>query len=185
MFSNRKLLAFGSMVLLVVCFWMRQLQPEPAVYEADPVSTQNSSIETVAAPAEIAVHVAGAVASPGVYLLQQGQRVEDALQLAGITEDSAVDALNRAALLTDGQKITVPSVTEQKHMEQESDGLIDLNRADAQQLMTLPGIGKAKADSIISYRKKCGGFSSIEEIMQVEGIKEGLFNGMKDSIKVK
>lgn len=184
MFSNRKLLAFGSMVLLVVCFWMRQLQPEPAVYEADPVSTQNSSIETVAAPAEIAVHVAGAVASPGVYLLQQGQRVEDALQLAGITEDSAVDALNRAALLTDGQKITVPSVTEQKHMEQESDGLIDLNRADAQQLMTLPGIGEVRARAILDYRAQKGGFAQIEEVQQVDGIGAATYAQIKNRIKI-
>lgn len=183
MFSNRKLLAFGSMVLLVVCFWMRQLQPEPAVYEADPVSTQNSGIETVAAPAEIAVHVAGAVASPGVYLLQQGQRVEDALQLAGITEDSAVDALNRAAPLTDGQKITVPSVTEQQ-MEPKSDGLIDLNRADAQQLMTLPGIGEVRAQAILDYRAQKGGFAQIEEVQQVDGIGAATYAQIKNRIKI-
>ena len=183
MFSNRKLLAFGSMVLLVVCFWMRQLQPEPAVYEADPVSTQTSSMETVAAPAEIAVHVAGAVARPGVYLLQQGQRVEDALQLAGITEDSAVDALNRAARLTDGQKITVPSVTEQQ-MEPKSDGLIDLNRADAQQLMTLPGIGEVRARAILDYRAQKGGFAQIEEVQQVDGIGAVTYAQIKNRIKI-
>ena len=51
--------------------------------------------------------------------------------------------------------------------------------------MTLPGIGQAKADSIVRYREKNGAFSSIEEIKQVEGIKEGVYNRIKDNIKVK
>ena len=68
---------------------------------------------------------------------------------------------------------------------QDSDGRIDLNLATAAELMTLSGIGQTKADSIIRYREKNGSFSSVEEIKQVEGIKEGVYNRIKDHIKVK
>ena len=61
---------------------------------------------------------------------------------------------------------------------------IDLNRATREQLMTLSGIGEAKADSIIAYREVHGGFRQIEELMEVDGIKEGVFNKVKDQIKV-
>ena len=67
----------------------------------------------------------------------------------------------------------------------DTDGRIDLNLATAAELMTLSGIGQTKADSIIRYREKNGGFSSVEEIKQVEGIKEGVYNRIKDDIKVK
>ncbi len=66
-----------------------------------------------------------------------------------------------------------------------SEGLVDINSADKSTLMTLPGIGESKADKIIAYREQNGGFSAIEDIMLVGGIKEGLFNKVKDSICVR
>ena len=66
-----------------------------------------------------------------------------------------------------------------------ADGLVDINHADRQTLMTLPGIGQSKADKIIAYRDANGGFASIEDIMLVGGIKEGMFNKIKDSICVR
>lgn len=67
----------------------------------------------------------------------------------------------------------------------DQDGRINLNTATAEELMTLPGIGESKAGDIIAYREENGGFSSPEEIMQIRGIKEGLYNRIKDDIKVK
>lgn len=66
-----------------------------------------------------------------------------------------------------------------------ADGLVDINTAGAQELQTLPGVGESRAQSIISYREKNGGFSRIEDIMKVEGIKEGMFAKMKDKICVR
>lgn len=63
-------------------------------------------------------------------------------------------------------------------------GLVDLNTATKEELMTLPGVGESRAKSIIAYREKSGGFSKIEDIMQIEGIKEGMFSKMKDRICV-
>ena len=67
----------------------------------------------------------------------------------------------------------------------DQDGRINLNTATAEELMTLPGIGESKAGDIIAYREENGGFSSPEEIMQIRGSKEGLYNRIKDDIKVK
>ena len=65
------------------------------------------------------------------------------------------------------------------------DGLVDINTATKQELCTLPGVGESRAESIISYREKNGGFGRIEDIMKVEGIKEGMFSKMKDKICVR
>ncbi len=65
------------------------------------------------------------------------------------------------------------------------DGLVDINTATKQELITLPGVGESRAESIISYREKNGGFSRIEDIMKVEGIKDGMFAKMKDKICVR
>ena len=115
------------------------------------------------------VHVCGEVVNPG-----------------GMTEDAAAEAVNQASLLTDGQQIVVPSVNEQAlaASEEASGGLVNINQADAAELMTLPGIGEAKAADIIAYRETQGGFASIEDIKKVSGIKDALFNKIKDKIVV-
>ena len=65
-----------------------------------------------------------------------------------------------------------------------SDGKVDINTAEKNELMTLPGIGEAKADAIVRYREEHGTFQKIEDLMEVEGIKEGVFQKVKDQIKV-
>lgn len=149
------------------------------------------------------VYVCGAVKEPGVYALEAGDRIYQAVQAAGgLTEEADFSSVNQAEKVSDGQMIKIlteeeagalgetPASVEggtavSEQTETEPDGRININLASAEELMTLPGIGRAKADSMISYRENNGGFSSIEEIMQVEGIKEGVFNRLKDSIKVK
>ena len=76
--------------------------------------------------------------------------------------------------LSDGADVAAPS----------DDSRVNLNTATAEELMTIPGIGEAKAKAIVSYRQENGDFSSIEEIMNISGIKEGLFRQMKDYIMV-
>ena len=109
----------------------------------------------------------------------------------GLREDACEDSLNQAQEITDGQMIKI--VTEEEASqggeesgseEFDSDGRINLNTAKAEELMTLPGIGASKAQSILSYRDEKGGFSSIEEIMEITGIKEGVFSKIKDYIIV-
>lgn len=137
------------------------------------------------------VYVCGAVKSPGVYELPHESRVFEAIAAAGgMTEDADEESLNQAQFISDGQMIKVLTVSEAQEVRvqslgaEESDGLLNINRADTAEFMTLPGIGQSKAEALIKYREEHGGFSSIEEIMNVEGIKEGVFNKIKDSIKV-
>ena len=68
--------------------------------------------------------------------------------------------------------------------ERTDDGKININTAEKEELMTLTGVGEAKAQSIIAYREEHGGFQSIEELMQIEGIKEGVFNKIKEDITI-
>ncbi len=132
------------------------------------------------------VYVCGAVAKPGVYVLSENSRVYEAIEMAGgLTEEAQCAAVNQAEAVTDGQLLYVPTVGETEYAAAEaSDGRININTATAEELMTIPGVGKAKADSIIAYREEHGAFSSAEDLMNVAGIKEGVFNRMRDYIKV-
>lgn len=135
------------------------------------------------------VYVCGEVNAPGVYKLPAGSRVYEAIQLAGgLTEKADTAAVNQALFLTDGQMIQVLAQGEEGEMameEQEEDGRVDLNTADIQALMGIPGIGEAKAKSIIAYREQNGNFQSAEDVMKITGIKEGLYSKMKDYITVR
>lgn len=138
------------------------------------------------------VYVCGAVVSPGVYELDDGSRIYEAVELAGgFMEEAAEDALNLAESVTDGQMIRIPTEEEREAVERQgaeadsaADGKLDLNRADVAALMELPGIGQSKAEAIVGYREEHGPFSQAEDLMKVEGIKEGVFNKIKDRIKV-
>lgn len=137
----------------------------------------------------IFVHVCGEVVHPGVYELKAGSRVYEAVKAAGgMSENAAQNFLNQAEILEDGQQIYVPSEEEISDTDSENgrtdDGKVNLNQASKEQLMTLPGVGEAKADAIIRYRSEKGNFRSIEEIMEIEGIKEGVFKKIEDWITV-
>lgn len=152
----------------------------------DSVSDRQTMVETTTQELSIVyVYVCGHVECPGVYPLEVGARICDALELAGgVTEEGKPEALNQAEYVEDGQTIYVPSVDEEVESAEAEDGLVNINQADKETLMTLPGIGESKADIIIQYREEHGAFESIEELMNIPGIKEGVFNKIKSLIKV-
>lgn len=136
------------------------------------------------------VHVCGQVKNPGVYQLEEGARIFDAVQLAGgLTEEAWEEAINLAKIVTDGEQIRIPDQTEAElfllEETQTESGLINLNQATKEQLMTLTGIGEARAKDIIAYREEHGAFQTIEDIMKVPGIKEAAFGKIKNEIVVK
>lgn len=136
---------------------------------------------------QIYVHVCGQVCQPGVVMLPEGSRAWEAVAAAGGLTDEAWDAaVNLAAVLQDGEKLYIPALGESMAEEvgRADNGLINLNTADAGRLQTLPGIGESRAADILSYREKRGGFRSVEEIMQVPGIKENIYEKIKDKITV-
>jgi competence protein ComEA len=137
------------------------------------------------------VYICGAVQNPGVYELMAGSRIYEAINMAGgLLEHASEDSINQAEELVDGQMIKILTKEEAKDQasaqteQKESDGRVNLNTADADELMSLPGIGEAKAMSILSYREERGSFSSIEDIMNITGIKEGVYSKIKDYITV-
>lgn len=152
-------------------------------------------------PKTIWVYVSGAVRAPGVYELPEGSRLFEVLERAGgMTEAADQTFLNQAELLADGIQIQVWTKEEVASgiVEKEtanasgasggsgntSAGKVNLNTATKEELMTLPGIGEAKADSILTYRESAGSFQSIEQIKEIEGIKDGVFEKIKELITV-
>ncbi|MDO4616846.1 MAG: helix-hairpin-helix domain-containing protein [Lachnospiraceae bacterium] len=154
------------------------------------------------------VDISGAVENPGVYQLPAGSRMFHAVAAAGGFQAAAeTRCINQADLLSDGEKIYIYSIQEAEQLggwmqlsgtsgtsqqntsavggaAADTDGKVNLNLADRNQLMTLTGVGEARADAIIAYRENNGGFSSIEDIMKVSGIKEKLFEQIRDNITV-
>lgn len=137
----------------------------------------------------LAVYVCGAVKCPGVYELSAGSRVYEAITMAGgLTKEASETAVNQAQLLVDGQMIQIPTKEEAEALQVSEDaaedGLVNINTADLEELKTLPGIGDAKAQSIISYRESNGAFEAVEDIKNIEGIKDGVFAKLEGLIKV-
>lgn len=150
----------------------------------------------------IAVYVCGAVKSPGVYELPVNSRIVEAVELAGgFAETADPEWLNLARRLQDGEQVRICTREETDRLKEQGvqdgetaqsgetaqngkEALVNLNTAGRQELMTLTGIGEAKADAILAYRQEHGGFQTIEEIMEISGIKEAVFLQIKDRITV-
>ena len=172
---------------------LEEQQDTETVYNVES-ETQDEKPEQEEKPLQewIYVDVCGAVRNPGVYRIEAGSRVFQVLEQAGgCTEEASLETVNQADLLTDGQKIRIYTKEEAGQMEkklQEEDPLlddrVDINRAGKEELMTLTGVGETRAQAILSYRETHVSFSSVEELMQVEGIKEKTYEKLKDQIRI-
>ncbi len=139
----------------------------------------------------IYVYICGAVKNPGVYELPMESRLFQAIEAAGgLLENADERSVNQAQILTDGQEIIVYELGEEipssdnAVSDTSGNGKININTADKDALMELPGIGESRADEIINYRNEHGRFDSIEDIMNISGIKEKMFEKIKDYIEV-
>ncbi len=135
------------------------------------------------------VYICGQVTNPGVYQVEEGARIYEVVDLAGgFKKKAATDSVNLAEEVTDGEMIVIPSKAseeeEQAHQEEVSDGKVNINTAEMEELMTLSGIGQAKAQAIISYRQENGSFHSVEDLVNVSGIAQGTLDKIKENIKV-
>ena len=203
----KKMKYYQRVAMLVVCICMltgcsrkeeilfAEMETDTDIdMQAADYGSEASAIQTEAeAECEqwLLIHICGAVNYPGVYEFPEDARIYQAVEMAGgFTAEADTEYLNMAEPLTDGMKIYIPTLEETMEMKAEQESLenadekVNLNAAGLSELCTLPGIGEAKAKSIIAYREQIGKFDSIEQIMDVEGIKEGLFYKIKDSIKV-
>ena len=159
---------------------------------------------------QVVEYICGAVKHPGVYKYTAGSRVNDAVNAtSGFKKGAARTAINQARVLEDGEQITIPTLKQvkRKQLSKTTDGdnfqdkttdnentdsseresqdtLININTASAGELTSLSGIGQSRADAIIEYRQSNGKFQSIEDIMKIPGIKQGIFNKIKNKISV-
>lgn len=169
--------------------------------------TSNPSTDSVqksAGKQKLMVDVKGAVKKPGVYEVKPGMRVVDGIELAGgLTESADRKNINMALQLSDQQVVYIPIKGEIKDFDPKhlmgtagnagneslassssAGELVNINTADKNALLTLNGIGDKKADQIISYREEQGGFKTIDDLKQVQGIGDKIFADLKDSITV-
>lgn len=149
---------------------------------------------------DIYVHICGAVRHSDVYVLPSKSRLIDGVKLAGgFTKGAAKSEVNQARELVDGERVYIPTLEEvksgsgaitnaatksQEGSRAPDSGKININQAGKEELMTLPGIGEAKATSVITYREQNGSFRSIEELKNIEGIKEGVFRKIQSFITI-
>ncbi|HWO97945.1 MAG TPA: helix-hairpin-helix domain-containing protein [Bacillus sp. (in: firmicutes)] len=140
---------------------------------------------------QVIVDVKGEVQKPDVYEMRQGDRITDAIKSAGgFTERADQNQVNLAGKLKDEMVIYVPKKGEIPSLpllplqQQESADLVNINSASSEELQSLPGIGPAKAEAIITYREEQGGFQKKEDLMNVSGIGEKSFEKIKEHIAV-
>ncbi len=173
---------------------------ETVATEASPSASASPGAAMPAATG-VYVHVAGAVRHAGLYRLEVGGRVADALALAGgFADDADRDGVNLARPVADGEQIVVPVAGAAGDASAAADGgaggaggagaggsaggLIDLNTATKEQLDTLPRVGPAMADRIIAWRSENGRFTSVDDLLSVPGIGDKMLAALRDLVRV-
>jgi competence protein ComEA len=206
-FGAGRLVTGAVLLILVVAggWWLLRTPPPPteaglpyAATSTSPLAPSSAapapSSATEANASPLVVHVAGAVARPGVYELDEGARVHDAIAAAGGTvRRSDRDALNLAAAVADGERIYVPRLGESapaavgdpsENSGAAPAGPIDLNHATVEELDVLPGVGPATATAIIDHREQNGPFATVDDLEDVRGIGPAKLAAIRDLVTV-
>ena len=175
------------------CLWLYGEKTPEITETLDVTKEQAGQLEqTEQNMNQIYVHIVGAVKKPGVYIFQHKPRVIEVVDKAGgFTKDAVVSMINQAEVVEDGTQLTIASSKDNKKKEKSqkkgtdaNSGKVNLNQATKEELMTLTGIGEAKAVAIIAYREENGKFQKIEDLMNITGIKEGVFEKIQSQICV-
>lgn len=168
--ARRKLLVLAVGVVVALALLVSGQSSAEPIKVTKSKSTQETEIQSGY------VHISGAVKHPGVYPISIGMRLFEVIALAGgFTSKADRDSVNMARTVTDGEQIQVTGPTDRKA----DDGLIHLNKATANDLDKLPGIGPTLSERIIDWRNANGGFKSIDDLRRIGGIGDKLFAGIK------
>lgn len=138
---------------------------------------------------EIVVEIKGEIKNPDVYWVKEESIIEDLILIAGgLTDEADIESINRAEMLKNHQSIVIPNKNEQKTVGKIStsgkNNLVNINTASVNELDSLPGIGASRAEDIVKYREDNNGFKSIEEIKNITGIGESIYEKLKDKITI-
>lgn len=196
--EHKEVLKKAGIVVLVIVLGLVVSMIKNGGQEEANAQAEEATVSTEETTAMIYVDVGGEVKDPSVVELPDGSRVTDAITAAGgLTELADLTDINRAAFVSDGEKIYIPSQVSELEDDglsageggdggtaKSSDGRININTADSTQLQELTGVGPATAEKIIDYRKQNGRFQSIEDIKNVSGIGDKTYEKLKDHIKV-
>jgi len=179
-FAREHLVVLGVALVVGLVFAVTTfVSTRPQEVPIAPSVTTSVAAETPTPVLMIKVHVLGAVVAPGVVTLPQGSRVEDAISAAGgLLENADPVQLNMAAVLADGSQIVIGTTDDPVGEVKDGAGgggggsgaLINLNTATQTQLETLPGVGPVTAGKILAWRAQHGRFSSVNELLEVDGI---------------
>ncbi|WP_352417649.1 helix-hairpin-helix domain-containing protein [Clostridium tertium] len=162
---------------------------------AEPIKEVKGENQLTKGTKMIVVEIKGEVVNPDVYEISEGSIIRDLITKAGgLTNEANIGKINRADKLRDNQLIVIPNKNElsnantninvSKEGNTAEDGIININTASLEELQKINGVGEVKAKSIINYREKNGGFKSIDEMKNIEGIGDKTFEKMKDQITV-
>ena len=193
-----RILAGAVVVLASVAgaLWVLRPPADPPEAALPYATTSVPPASTATTLAEVlVVHVAGAVATPGVHELPLGSRVADAIAIAGgLTPSADPSRINLASPLVDGERVYVLAVGEEAppvavggapgSTPGGTAGPVDLNTADAEALDALPGIGPATAAAIIRHRTEVGLFATVDQLLDVPGIGEAKLEALRDLVTV-
>lgn len=208
--SKKQLLiciGIGGIIVFVIGYYIYSNTSTNSYEQLEEISVEQTT-ETVQnvenSEEEIVVHIAGEIKNPGIVRTTEGARIADIIDKAGgLTELADISNVNLAYIIEDGQKITIPSKTDETNKEyissENGEGIIQLdsqetttqnkiiniNKATKEELQQLQGIGESTAAKIIEYRNQNGDFKQIEDLKNVPGIGDAKFEAIKGNIKVK
>lgn len=158
-----------------------------ADYSSESDAEGETDIAVEEGGSDAVVDVTGAVRKPGVYRMPAGSRVNDAVKRAGgATGKAALDSINLAARLADGQQVVVPEAgpaTSPIGSGESEDGPISLSTATATELDTIDGIGPVTAGDIIDFREEHGGLSSVDQLDQISGIGPATMEALRERLQ--
>ncbi|MEG1067214.1 MAG: helix-hairpin-helix domain-containing protein [Anaerovoracaceae bacterium] len=196
--DNQKIVKMATVVFVIivaVLFFVFGGNDDDAltIENGDTIGAEEQAAEDASSEKiEYYVDISGNVKAPGVYLVDDKTRLFQVVKMAGgFTRNADLDAINQAEIISDGQKIVIPSKIKSNGENSEgvnssisSDGKININNGDMDQLQEIPGVGPSTAQKIIDYRTENGRFTSKEDLKNISGIGDKTYEKLEDKIKI-
>lgn len=202
-FKNRKIIVGLGLAIFIIITGFLSLRAKnissinsSSIKEVKEYSSAGHTGKTTIKPTEYAsasssykIYICGCVKNPGLYEFKKGDRVGDCVNRAGGFSDNAdINSINLARLVNDGEQIyiseKISDIGSKDTSKIKNINKININLADKEELMQLPGIGASRADSIIQFRKENGPFTDIQDLTKIPGIKASAFNKIKELISI-